>query len=150
MTVVADALSRKERTKPLRVKAMGMTIHTNLTSHIREAQLEALKEENLKNESLRNMEKLFEVKADGVRYFSDRIWLPNYGNLRELVMDESHKSRYSIHPGADKMYHGIKDLYWWPNMKADIATYVGKCLTCSKVKAEYQKPSGLLQQPEIP
>ncbi|KAD4585763.1 hypothetical protein E3N88_23364 [Mikania micrantha] len=65
-------------------------------------------------------------------------------------MDEAHKSRYSIHPGSDKMYHDLKTLYWWPHMKADIATYVGKCLTCAKVKVEYQKPSGLLTQPEIP
>ncbi|GJW22716.1 putative reverse transcriptase domain-containing protein [Tanacetum coccineum] len=50
----------------------------------------------------------------------------------------------------DKMYHDLRKLYWWPNMKADIATYVSKCLTCAKVKAEHQKPSGLLQQPEIP
>ncbi|GKC98330.1 putative reverse transcriptase domain-containing protein [Tanacetum coccineum] len=59
-------------------------------------------------------------------------------------------SKYSIHPGSDKMYQDLKLLYWWPNMKADIATYVSKCLTCAKVKAEHQKPSGLLQQPEIP
>ncbi|GKC78117.1 putative reverse transcriptase domain-containing protein [Tanacetum coccineum] len=65
-------------------------------------------------------------------------------------MHESHKSKYSIHPGSDKMYQDLKKLYWWPNMKADIATYVSKCLTCAKVKAEHQKPSGLLQQPEIP
>ncbi|GJX78541.1 putative reverse transcriptase domain-containing protein [Tanacetum coccineum] len=65
-------------------------------------------------------------------------------------MLESHKSKYSIHPGSDKMYHDLRKLYWWPNMKADIATYVSKCLTCAKVKAEHQKPSGLLQQPEIP
>ncbi|GJS01319.1 putative reverse transcriptase domain-containing protein [Tanacetum coccineum] len=65
-------------------------------------------------------------------------------------MLESHKSKYSIHPGLDKMYHDLRKLYWWPNMKADIATYVSKCLTCAKVKAEHQKPSGLLQQPEIP
>jgi hypothetical protein len=65
-------------------------------------------------------------------------------------MHESHKSKYSIHPGSDKMYQDLKKLYWWPNMKAEIATYVSKCLTCAKVKAEYQKPSGLLQQPEIP
>ncbi|GKA33684.1 putative reverse transcriptase domain-containing protein [Tanacetum coccineum] len=65
-------------------------------------------------------------------------------------MNESHKSRYSIHPGSDKMYQDMKKLYWWPNMKADIATYVSKCLTCLKVKAEHQKPSGLLVQPEIP
>ncbi|KAD3066931.1 hypothetical protein E3N88_34811 [Mikania micrantha] len=55
-------------------------------------------------------------------------------NLRDLVMDEAHKSRYSIHPGSDKMYHDLKILYWWPHMKADIATYVSKCLTCAKVK----------------
>ncbi|KAI3828723.1 hypothetical protein L1987_02832 [Smallanthus sonchifolius] len=96
------------------------------------------------------MEKQLEVKADGIRYLAERIWIPVYGNLRDLVMDEAHKSRYSIHPGSDKMYHDLKALYWWPNMKADIATYVSKCLTCSKVKVEYQKPSGLLQQPEIP
>ncbi|GJS20006.1 putative reverse transcriptase domain-containing protein [Tanacetum coccineum] len=70
--------------------------------------------------------------------------------LRDLVMHESHKSMYSIHPGSDKMYQDLKLLYWWPNMKADIATYVSKCLTCAKVKAEHQKSSGLLQQPEIP
>ncbi|GKF15298.1 putative reverse transcriptase domain-containing protein, partial [Tanacetum coccineum] len=66
--------------------------------------------------------------------------------LRELVMHESHKSKYSIHPGSDKMYHDLKKLYRWPNMKVKIATYVSKCLTCSKIKAEYQKPSGLLAE----
>ncbi|GJU29599.1 putative reverse transcriptase domain-containing protein [Tanacetum coccineum] len=65
-------------------------------------------------------------------------------------MHESHKSKYSIHPGSDKMYQDMKKLYWWPNMKANIATYVSKCLTCAKVKAEHQRPSGLLVQPEIP
>ncbi|GKA73924.1 putative reverse transcriptase domain-containing protein [Tanacetum coccineum] len=60
-----------------------------------------------------------------------------------------YKSKYSIHPGSDKMYQDLKPLYWWPNIKADIATYVSKCLTCAKVKAEHQKSSGLLQQPEI-
>ncbi|GJV38074.1 putative reverse transcriptase domain-containing protein [Tanacetum coccineum] len=59
-------------------------------------------------------------------------------------MHESHKSKYSIHPGSDKMYQDLKKLYWWPNMKAEIATYVSKCLTYAKVKAECQKPSGLL------
>ncbi|GJS13345.1 putative reverse transcriptase domain-containing protein [Tanacetum coccineum] len=65
-------------------------------------------------------------------------------------MHESHKSKYSIHPSSDKMYQDLKKLYWWPNMKAIIAEYVGKCLTCSRVKAECQKPSGLLVQLEIP
>ncbi|GJU15598.1 putative reverse transcriptase domain-containing protein [Tanacetum coccineum] len=77
-------------------------------------------------------------------------WIPCLGDLRALIMHESHKSKYSIHPGSDKMYQDLKKLYWWPNMKAEIATYVSKCLTCAKVKIEYQKPSGLLVQPEIP
>ncbi|GJX93261.1 putative reverse transcriptase domain-containing protein [Tanacetum coccineum] len=63
---------------------------------------------------------------------------------------ESHKSKYSIHSGSEKMYQDLKKLYWWPNMKAIIVEYVSKCLTCSRVKAECQKPSGLLIQPEIP
>ncbi|KAJ9557143.1 hypothetical protein OSB04_011757 [Centaurea solstitialis] len=65
-------------------------------------------------------------------------------------MDEAHQTKYSVHPGADKMYNGLKEHYWWPRMKMDIALYVSKCLTCAKVKVEHQKPSGLLQQPEIP
>ncbi|GKE40564.1 putative reverse transcriptase domain-containing protein, partial [Tanacetum coccineum] len=79
-----------------------------------------------------------------------RSWLPCFGDIRSLIMHESHESKYSIHPGSDKMYHDLKKLYWWPNMKANIVTYVSKCLTCSKVKDECQKPSGLLVQPEIP
>nr|GEV48036.1 reverse transcriptase domain-containing protein [Tanacetum cinerariifolium] len=73
-----------------------------------------------------------------------------FGYLRALIMHESHKSKYSIHPKSKKMYQDLKKLYWWPNMKAEIVTYVSKCLTCAKVKIEYQKPSGLLVQPEIP
>ncbi|GJW57384.1 putative reverse transcriptase domain-containing protein [Tanacetum coccineum] len=65
-------------------------------------------------------------------------------------MDEAHTSRYSVHPGADKMYYDLRDLYWWPGMKRDVAEYVSRCLTCFKIKAEHHKPSGLLQQPEIP
>ena len=148
--VVADALSRKERAKPLRVRALVMTIQSNLPSQIRDAQAEALKDENVKNETLRGMDKSFETKTDGTKCFMNRSWLPHFGGLRDLIMNESHKSKYSIHPGSDKMYHDLKTLYWWPNMKAEIATFVSKCLTCSKVKAECQKPSGLLQQPEIP
>nr|GEU59177.1 putative reverse transcriptase domain-containing protein [Tanacetum cinerariifolium] len=79
-----------------------------------------------------------------------RSWLPCYGDLRSVIMHESHKSKYSIHPGYKKMYQDMKKLYWWPNMKAEIATYVSKCLTCAKVKAEHQRPSGLLVQPAIP
>nr|GEW49900.1 putative reverse transcriptase domain-containing protein [Tanacetum cinerariifolium] len=116
----ADALSQKERSKPLRVRALVMTIGLNLPKQILSAQSKAKKEESFINEDL------------------------------ALIMHESHKSKYSIHPRSDKMYQDLKKLYWLPNIKAKITTYVSKCLTCAKVKIEYQKPSGLLVQPEIP
>ncbi|GKA17865.1 putative reverse transcriptase domain-containing protein [Tanacetum coccineum] len=147
--VVADALSRKEQIKPLQVRSLVMTIHPKLPSQILKAQTEALKEENVKAENLRGMDKAFEIRPDGTRCIKNRS-VHVFGNLRDLIMHESHKSKYSIHPGSDKMYQDLKKLYWWPNMKAIIAEYVGKCLTCSRVKAECQKPSGLLVQPEIP
>ncbi|GJW71561.1 putative reverse transcriptase domain-containing protein [Tanacetum coccineum] len=90
------------------------------------------------------------TRRSGTLCLNGRSWLPCYGDLRSVVMHESHKSKYSIHPGSEKMYQDMKKLYWWPNMKADIATYVSKCLTCAKVKAEHQRPSGLLVQPAIP
>ncbi|GKF26030.1 putative reverse transcriptase domain-containing protein [Tanacetum coccineum] len=89
-------------------------------------------------------EQKLEPHADGTLCLNGRSWLPCYGDLWTVIMHESHKSKYSIHPGSDKMYQDMKKLYWWPNMKADIATYVNKCLTCAKVKAEHQRPSGLL------
>nr|GEY19611.1 reverse transcriptase domain-containing protein [Tanacetum cinerariifolium] len=90
-----------------------------------------------------------EPRADGTLCLNGRSWLPCYGDMRIVIMHESHKSKYSIYPGSDKMYQDIKKLYWWPNMKVDIATYVNKCLTCAKVKAKHQSPSGLLVQPKI-
>ncbi|GJU13149.1 putative reverse transcriptase domain-containing protein [Tanacetum coccineum] len=153
--VVANALSRKERDQPLRVRALVMTIGLDLPKQILNAQTEARKPENIKNEDVGGMlvenaknpeairmEKL-EPRADGTLCLNGRSWLPCYGNLRTVIMHESHKSKYSIHLGSDKMYQDMKKLYWWPNMKADIATYVSKCLTCAKVKAEHQRPSGL-------
>ncbi|GJU76529.1 putative reverse transcriptase domain-containing protein [Tanacetum coccineum] len=149
--VVADALSRKERIKLLRVLALVMTVHNNLPKQILEAQKEAMKKKNVKAENLgRLIKQIFEFLPDRTRCFGNRVWLPRFGGLRDLIMYESHKSKYSIHPGSNNMYQDLKLLYWWPNMKADIATYVSKCLTCAKVKAKHQKPSGLLQQPEIP
>ncbi|GJS88954.1 reverse transcriptase domain-containing protein [Tanacetum coccineum] len=91
------------------------------------------------------MDKSFEIRPDGTRCIKNRSWLPLFGGLRDLIMHESHKSKYSIHPGSDKMYHDIKKLYWWPNMKAIIAEYVSKCLTCSRVKAECQSHDLLVQ-----
>ncbi|GJU41899.1 putative reverse transcriptase domain-containing protein [Tanacetum coccineum] len=154
--IVADALNCKERIEPLWVRTLVMTIGLDLPKRILKAQIEALKPENLENEDVGGMirkdipkEKL-EPRADGVLCLNGRSWLPFHGDLRSVIMHEFHKSKYSIYPGSEKMYQDMKKLYWWPNMKADIATYVSKCLTCAKVKAEHQRPSGLLVQPAIP
>ncbi|GJZ64635.1 putative reverse transcriptase domain-containing protein, partial [Tanacetum coccineum] len=148
--MVADALSRKSRPKPLRVRALVMIIGLNLPTRILNDQVEARKEENYETEDLCGMIKNLEPRADGTLCLKNRSWIPCFGDLRALIMHESHKSKYSIHPRSDKMYQDLKKLYWWPNMKAEITTYVSKCMTCAKVKAEYQKPSSLLVQPKIP
>ncbi|GJZ03362.1 putative reverse transcriptase domain-containing protein [Tanacetum coccineum] len=148
--IVADALSRKERTEPLRVRALVMTIRLDLPKRILEAQIEAQKPENLVNEDVGGIirrdipKERLEPRADGTLCLHGRSWLPCCGDLRSVIMHESYKSKYSIHPGSEKMYQDVKKLYWWPNMKADIATYVSKCLTCARVKAKHQRPSGLL------
>ncbi|GJW49227.1 putative reverse transcriptase domain-containing protein [Tanacetum coccineum] len=124
--IIADALSRREREPPLRVRALAMTIGI-----------------------WRNLERKVGNRSNGnTLCFMQGVGLPCYGDLRTVIMHESHKLRYSIHPGSDKMYQDMKKLYWWPNIKANIATYVSKCLTCAKVKAKHQRPLGLLVQPD--
>nr|GEW02743.1 putative reverse transcriptase domain-containing protein [Tanacetum cinerariifolium] len=105
--------------------------------------------ENLKDPEKPRKEKL-EPRTDGTLCLNNRSWLLCYGDLMTSIMHESYKSKYSVYSGSDKMYQDMKLQYWWRNMKADIAIYVNKCLTCLRVKAEHQKPSGLLVQPEIP
>nr|GEY45519.1 hypothetical protein [Tanacetum cinerariifolium] len=120
--VVADALSRKDK-EPIRVRALVVTVHNNLPEQIQNAQVEACKEENIGAKRFVGEGEPFEVISDGTKCLKGQVWLPLFGGLRDLIMLESHKSKYSIHPGSDKMYHDLKKLYWWPNMKADIATY---------------------------
>ncbi|GJR49007.1 putative reverse transcriptase domain-containing protein [Tanacetum coccineum] len=132
-------------------KELNMRQHRwlELLKNIKNEDVGGMLLENAKDPEKVRKEKL-EPRADGTLCFNGRSWLPCYGDLRTVIMHKSHKSKYSIHSGSNKMYQDIKKLYWWPNMKADIATYVSKCLTCAKVKAEHQRPSGLLVQPKIP
>ncbi|GKE16895.1 putative reverse transcriptase domain-containing protein [Tanacetum coccineum] len=121
--------------------------HPREATIVADALSEASKEENATTEMLRGLDQQME-KNEGL-YFVDRIWVPLIGDVRTIIMDVVHAMRYSFHPGTDKMYYDLREMYWWPGMKKDITTYVGKCLTYSKVKAEHQRPSSLLQQPEI-
>ncbi|GJV56602.1 putative reverse transcriptase domain-containing protein [Tanacetum coccineum] len=143
---VIDYASRQ-----LKVHEKNYTTHDlELGAVILNAQAEARKEENYITKDLDGMINKLEPRADGTLCLNNKSWIPFFGDLRALIMHESHKSKYSIHRGSDKMYQDLKKLYWWPNMKVEIATYVSKCLTCAEGKAEYQKPFGLLVQPEIP
>nr|GEZ18407.1 putative reverse transcriptase domain-containing protein [Tanacetum cinerariifolium] len=147
--------------KELNMMQRLMTIGLDLPKKILEAHTEARKLENRSSKDVGGMlignlresdnlgkEKL-ETHADVMLCLNNRSWFPFYGNLRALIMHESYKSKYYVHPSSDKMYQDMKKLYWLPSIKADIATYVSKCLTCLKVKAEHQKPSGLLVKPDI-
>nr|GEX83287.1 putative reverse transcriptase domain-containing protein [Tanacetum cinerariifolium] len=145
-----------------KVRALVMTIGLELLKDILNAQTKARKPENIKNKDVGGMlveiskdpdklrTKKLEPCTDGTLCLNGRSWLPCYGDLRTVIVYESHKLKYSIHPGSDKIYQDMKRLYWWPNIKADITTYVSKCMTCAKVKAEHQRPLGLLVQPKIP
>ncbi|GKG49581.1 hypothetical protein Tco_0518355, partial [Tanacetum coccineum] len=100
--VVADALSRKERVKPKRVRAMNMNLQSSIKDRILAAQKEA------SNESVglqRGIDEMIELRNDGTLYYLDRIWVPLKGDVRTLIMDEARRSKYSIYPGVDKMYY---------------------------------------------
>ncbi|GJY70537.1 putative reverse transcriptase domain-containing protein [Tanacetum coccineum] len=141
VNVVADALSKKERVKPKRVRAINMTLQWSIKDRILAAQKEAVDEfAGLQ----KGLDEMIEQRSDGTLYYLDRIWVPLKGEVRTMIMDKAYKSKYFVHPGADKMYYDLRDRYWWPGMKKNIAEYVSKCLTCLKVKAKHQRPSGLL------
>ncbi|GKF80269.1 putative reverse transcriptase domain-containing protein [Tanacetum coccineum] len=122
-----------------------------ILSSIKDRILAAQKEAIFESAGLqKGLDEMIKQRSDGTLYYLDRIWVPLKGDVRTLIMDEAHKLKYSVHLGADKMYYDLRDRYWWPGIKKDIVEYVCKCLTCLKVKAEHQRPYGLLQQPEIP
>ncbi|KAI3808911.1 hypothetical protein L1987_24874 [Smallanthus sonchifolius] len=121
--VVADALSQKEHEKPKRVRALRLDLQVSLISQIKEAQILALKEANLENEGMiGRIEQLVKGNEDILR-MNKRIWVPIYGDLRGEILEEAHKSKYTMNPGGDKMYKNLKPEYSWIGMKKHIADY---------------------------
>ncbi|GJV48621.1 putative reverse transcriptase domain-containing protein [Tanacetum coccineum] len=129
---------------PAKIKAIkNWDAPTTPTERIRESQKEATKKKYVKKDNLgRMIKQIFKFCPDGTRCFGNRVWFPRYGGLRNLVMHESHKSKYSIHPGSNKMYQDPKPLYWWLNMKADIVTYKWERITMDFVSGFPRTPSG--------
>ncbi|KAJ9557681.1 hypothetical protein OSB04_012295 [Centaurea solstitialis] len=127
-----------------------ISVVSSLLERIKTSQTEGLREENLKEEVMAKQKELLTEDSRGLKLFQGRIWVPKVGGNRELLLNEAHKSKYSIHPGSTKMYRDLKMNYWWPVMKLDVASYVEKCVTCLQVKVEHQKPYGSLQPLDIP
>ncbi|KAL4313586.1 hypothetical protein GQ457_01G039130 [Hibiscus cannabinus] len=92
----------------------------------------------------------YTIDQDGVLCFRGRYCLPRQSELKRVILREAHDSPYSMHPGAEKMYKDLRERYWWKGLKRDVVRFVSHCLTCQKVKAEHQRPQGLLQRIELP
>ena len=176
--VVADVLSRKSMgslahiapvRRPLvgeihKLEAEGVHFKLGgpglLLAHVRAQsslieQIKAVQYEDPKlyklMEDIRNgKESEFSLDQAGVLKCGNRLCVPNVGNLKRTLLEEAHSSGYTIHHGSNKMYQDLKQLFWWEGMKRDIGDFVSHCLVCQQVKAEHQRPAGLLQQIEIP
>ena len=132
--------------------ALLATFHVRLVpiDRIRELQTQDLTVIKLKREVESGQLKGFSVRAYGTLMMGHRLCLPNGGGLKKEIMEEAHSSAYVMHPGSTKMYHTLREHYWWRGMKKDVAEFVSICLICQQVKAEHQRPAGLLQYLLIP
>jgi len=106
--------------------------------------------EQLKHEVIKDRRPNFQISEDGVLGFKGQLCVPEDEGIKRQILYEAHNTPYSVHPGTTKMYQDLRNYFWWPGMKKDVVKYVAKCLTCQQVKAEHQKPGGLLQPLEIP
>ena len=90
------------------------------------------------------------IDSEGTLHLGIRLCAPGVDELRNEIMGEAHFYVCSVHPSFIKMYHDLKDTYWWNGMKRDVADFMSECFTCQQVKLEHQRSSGLLQQLPIP
>jgi hypothetical protein len=170
--VVADALSRKSYVNEIMVSQMprelckeferlnlGFVTHTEgitieveptLDQDIRKGQLEDPKIQEIKEMIEAGKAPDFTEDEHGTVWFRKRVCVPDVDRLREKILQEAHDSAYSIHPGSTKMYQDLKERYWWYGMKRDVAAHVALCDVCQRVKAEHQRPAGLLQPLKVP
>jgi len=123
---------------------MTLQLQPTLMEKIRMAQNGDAKLQQFREQVESGLRSYMSIHADGALYFGNKICVPK-GEVREEVLAEAHSSVYSIHPGGTKMYQDLKTHFWWNGMKREIARYVSQCLICQQVKAEHQKPAGLLQ-----
>ena len=168
--MVADALSRKDKLnmfltqedisrdfermriemvfKEERHEFLGaISVKPTLMTQIKETQYLNTEE---RNRLMQKEGSECRINSDDILQFEDRLWIPQDEALRREILQEVRNSKFSVHPGSTKMYRDVRQRFWWPKMKRDIAQWVSSCLTCQRVKAEHQRPSGLLQPLPIP
>jgi hypothetical protein len=150
----AISLTRKESSTRVlpNLSLFNLTLTSTLKAEIIAAQKDDEGMGHIKRRILEGDPKVasFREDAQGTLWFKERLVVPNRKDLKKKILDEAHASRYSIHPGSTKMYHDLRQQFWWTRMKREAARYVSECDTCRKVKANYMKPRGLLQLLSIP
>jgi hypothetical protein len=132
--------------------AEGVTLEVQFTleQEIRKWKLDDAGIQKIKESTKQGEAPDFTEDEQGTVWFKNRLCVPETGNLRKTILREAHDSAYSIHPGGTKMYQDLKQRYWWYGMKRDVAAHVALCDTCHQVKAEHQRPAGLLQPLKVP
>ena len=126
--------------------ALLATFHVRpvLIDMIRELQTQDSTVIKLKRKAESGQLKRFLVRVDGTLMMDHRLCVPDVGGLKKEIMEKAHSSAYSMHPGSTKMYHTLREHYRWRGMKKDVAEFVSRCLICQQLKAEHQRPTGLL------
>jgi hypothetical protein len=138
----------------LRIVAQNETITLEVESTLEKE----IRKGQLTDEKIKEYEKLidsgkvpdFERDDQGTIWFRNRICVPEIDHLRETIQKQAHDFAYSVHPRSTKMYQDLKHKYWWYGMKKDVAAHIALCDICKRVKAEYQRPVGLLQPLKVP
>lgn len=172
--VVADALSRKTlhmsammvrefelleqfrdmslvcEWTPQSVKLGMLKIDSEFLKSIKEAQRDDVKFVDLLVARDQTEDSDFKIDDEGVLRFRGRICIPDNEEIKKMILEESHRSSLSIHPGATKMYHDLKKIFWWSGLKRDVAQFVYSCLVCQKSKVEHQKPAGMMVPLDVP
>ncbi|XP_070049299.1 uncharacterized protein [Nicotiana tomentosiformis] len=126
------------------------TAKSSFIAKVKERRYEDLELVELREGVPQQKKLLLELKEDGVLIYRGRLCVPDLAGLRDRIISEAHYSWYSIHLGSTKRYHDIKDVYWWNDMKKNIAEFVAQCPSFQQVKVKHQKPRGLMQTIEIP
>ena len=126
--------------------ALLATFHVRpvLIDKIRELQTQDPTVIKLKREAESGKLKGFLVRADDTLMMGHRLCVSDVGGLKKEIMEEAHSSAYAMHPGSTKMYHTLREHYWWRGMKKDAAKFFSRCLICQQVKVVHQRPAGLL------